>query len=217
MRTPGVGGRRSGVGAALLVALALLAGCGRETAVVDPQTDLHLSGNWNDADARAVAEAIIPQCLEAGWIDAFHQERGRAPVVRVGHVRSRTRQIDDVVDAGIIADDLVRRLIASGRVRAVASRGEAAGEGGTRDTRDEMAVHAAAAPAQRQELAADYLLVGSILSQDDQVLDRGLTGTYREVRFYQATFELIDLTTNEKVWMGSAERKKVVEQSTVGW
>lgn len=201
----------------LLIALALLAGCGGDSRVVDPQTDLHLSGNWNDADAREVVAAITPQCLAGAWLEGFHAKHARAPVVRVGRIRVRTRAIDDEVDPEILTDDLQRALIASGRVRAIASRVEAAGEGGARDTRQEFAAHAASAPVDRQELGADYVLSGSILTQDDQVLDAGITGTYRQVKFYQATFELTDLSTNEKVWIGSAERKKLIEQSTTGW
>jgi hypothetical protein len=203
--------------AALLLAGLALAGCGGDARVVDPQTDLHLSGNWNDADAREVVAALGPACLGGAWIDDFVAARGRAPVVRVGHIHARTRAIDDEIDPAILTDDLVRALIASGRVRAVASRAEAAGAGGSRDTRAEFAQHAAIAPAGGQELGADYLLTGTILTQDDQVLDPGLTGTYRQVKFYQATLELVDLTTNEKVWIGSAERKKLIEQSTTGW
>ena len=200
-----------------LFALLALAGCGGEARVVDPQTDLHLSGNWNDADAREVVAAITPQCLSGDWLAGFQAEHGRAPVVRIGRVRVRTRAVDDEIDPEILTDDLMRALIASGRVRAIASKVEAAGEGGARDTRQEFATHAASAPAGGQELGADYLLSGSILTQDDQVLDAGITGTYRQVKFYQAAFELIDLTTNEKVWIGSAERKKLIEQSTTGW
>jgi len=201
----------------MLAIIAALAGCGGDARVVDPQTDLHLSGNWNDADAREVVAAITPQCLSGEWLDGFHAEHGRAPVVRIGRFRVRTRAIDDEVDPEILTDDLQRALIASGRVRAIASRAEAAGEGGARDTRQEFAAQAAQAPASGQELVADYLLSGSLLTQDDQVLDRGITGTYRQVKFYQATFELTDLATNEKVWIGSAERKKLIEQSTIGW
>lgn len=205
-----------GVAGAVLVLVAVSA-CGGDARVVDPQTDLHLSGNWNDADAREVVAALTPQCLAGAWLDAFHREHGRAPVVRVGRIRVRTRALDDEIDPEILSDDLQRALIASGRVRAIASRAEAAGEGGTRDTRQEFAAHAAQAPAGGLELGADYLLSGSVLTQDDQVLDPGIAGTYRQVKFYQATFELTDLTSNEKVWIGSAERKKLVEQSTAGW
>ena len=37
------------------------------------------------------------------------------------------------------------------------------------------------------------------------------------VKFYQVAFTLTDLTTNEIVWSGSHERKKLIVQSTLGW
>lgn len=200
---------------AAALALAALVGCGsRSTEVVDPETDLHLSGNWNDADARLVVGDVSRQILAGAWIEGFQQARGRAPVVRFAHVRVRTRSIDDEVEPDILRDDLAKALIASGRVRVVADRSEA---GMTRSERADVATQAAVAPASRQELAADFILAGSILTQDDSVLDPGLTGSYKAVKFYQADFQLVDLVTNEVVWRGSVERKKQITQSTVGW
>jgi hypothetical protein len=202
---------------ALLAALALgaCAGCGsRSTAVVDPQSDLNLSGNWNDVDARTVAEDVARQLAEGAWVGAFTAARGRPPVVRIGHVRARTRAIDDEIEPGIILDDLARTLIATGRVRVAAGRGEA---GVTRAERGDVAAGAAQAPVAGRELAPDFILSGSILTQDDSVLDPGVTGSYKAVKFYQADFQLVDLTTNEVVWRGSAERKKSITQSTTGW
>ena len=203
------------VGSVFAVLLALvLAGCGSRADVVDPQSDLHLSGNWNDADARTVAEAVAKQVIEGAWVDRYTQDKGRQPVVRFGHVRVRTRTIDDEVEPQIILEDVAKVLIASDRVRVVANRREA---GMTRLERADVAANAAQAPVAGHELAADLILSGSIITQDDSVVDPGLTGSYKAVKFYQADFQLVDLTTNEVVWRGSAERKKTITQSTVGW
>ncbi len=88
--------------------------------------------------------------------------------------------------------------------------------GGIRDSRAEFVEHAAQAPAQGQELAPDFLLTGVLLSQNDQARDEGVViDTFRRVKFYQLTLSLVDVTTNEIAWSGSAERKKVIEQSSL--
>ena len=212
-----VGSRKSevrSVGSAILLLVLVLPGCGSRAAVIDPQSDLHLSGNWNDADARVVAEAVAHQMMEGAWVGRYTEDKGRLPVVRFGHVRVRTRTIDDEVEPQIILDDLAKVLIASSRVRVAANRREA---GVTRSERTDVAANAVQAPVAGHELAADLILSGSIITQDDSVVDPGLTGSYKAVKFYQADFQLVDLTTNEVVWRGSAERKKTITQSTVGW
>lgn len=202
-------------GVIMVLVAALVSGCGsRSVDVVDSHTDLHLSGNWSDADSRAVAEQVGQRLAEAPWIADFVAEHGRAPVLRVGRVVVRTRALDDLVDPTIVTNDLTRALIASGKVRVVADRAETAVQG---RERQDLADHAAQPVAQRAGLAADVILGGTLLTQDDRVLDRGLTGTYRQVKFYQFDLVVTALGSNEVLWRDSVERKKTIEQSTTGW
>lgn len=201
-----------GVGVAAF--LVLLLGCGNRVDVVDAQSDLHLSGNWNDSDSRVVAENLAEALTTAPWIDAFTDEHGRAPVLRVGRVYVRTRTLDDVVDPAIFTADIERALIASGRVRVVTNAQESALQ---REERADVQANAATPVPMQGALAADVVLTGTLLTQDDRVLDRGVTGTYRQVKFYQLDLAVSDLTTTELLWRGSVERKKTIEQSTLGW
>ncbi|MFH1690631.1 MAG: penicillin-binding protein activator LpoB, partial [Candidatus Eisenbacteria bacterium] len=60
--------------AAVVVALfaAAFAGCGgTKVQNVDPRTEGYISGRWNDSDARAVADDLIPQCLGSPWLPEF--------------------------------------------------------------------------------------------------------------------------------------------------
>jgi len=200
----------------LLLAVVLLAvGCGSRTDIVDSSVDLHLSGNWNDSDSRVVAENLAKTVATAPWVVAFTEEHGRPPVLRIGRIRVRTRALDDVVDPAIFAADIERALIASGLVRVVANRGEAAIQ---RSERSDAVAHAAQAPAQHATLAPDVVLSGTLLTQDDQVLDRGVGGgTYKQVKFYQLDLAVADITTTEILWRGAVERKKLISQSTLGW
>ncbi len=57
-----------------------------------------------------------------------------------------------------------------------------------------------------KEIGADFMLIGGI----DTIIDAagGIA-----VRFYQVELELVNLESNEKVWIGQKKIKKVVEKS----
>jgi len=55
----------------------------------------------------------------------------------------------------------------------------------------------------RNELGADLMLLGDI----NEVRERSLSGS-RITSFYQVNLDLINLETNEKVWIGNHEIKK---------
>ena len=57
-----------------------------------------------------------------------------------------------------------------------------------------------------RERGADVMLIGSVNSVSDEVKGKS-------VLFYQANLELINLESNEKVWIGQKEIKKYVTRS----
>ncbi len=61
-----------------------------------------------------------------------------------------------------------------------------------------------------KERGADLMLLGSLNSVKDEVRNKF-------VMFYQVNLELIDLTTNEKVWIGQKEIKKSVKKGKFGY
>ena len=60
------------------------------------------------------------------------------------------------------------------------------------------------------ERAADFMLIGQI----DQIND-SVEG--KQVKYYQVELELVDIESNEKVWIGQKKIKKVVERSRYGF
>ena len=54
-----------------------------------------------------------------------------------------------------------------------------------------------------QEYGADFMLKGQINTIDDQA-------GKEQLRYYQVELEMIDLLTNEKVWIGQKKIKKLV-------
>ena len=192
--------RRLALLLALAPAVALVPGCGKRVEVVDPQTSIHLSGMWNDDDSKAVSSEIIDRALKDAWITNFRDRAGRAPIIRVSTIVNKS---NEEIATQIFTDDLERALINSGRARVVASRSEAELQ---RDERADLQANSSqqSQPKSAQEQAQDFGLQGSIKIQHDR-------NDKRQVKFYQVDLKLIDITTNETVWIGSTERKKIVD------
>jgi penicillin-binding protein activator len=191
---------RHAVAAIALVAAVLAAGCGgRHVQVVDPNTSIHLSGQWNDDDSKTVSSQMIESALKGSWVNDFKDRAGRIPKVRVAPVVNKS---NEEIATQIFTNDIVRALINSGKARVVASRDEAEIQ---REERSDLQANSTqdSKPKSFQEEAPDFLLQGSIRVQHDR------EGS-QQVKFYQVDLKLVDTTSNEVVWMDSTERKKVV-------
>ena len=192
----------------LAIAAVLIIGCGssRKVTRVGADTTIDLSGNWNDADARMVAEEMISDCLARPWINDFNMANSAKPVVTVGTIRNLSREH---IDTETFTTDFERELLNSGKVRFVASRGD---RGEIRDERMEQQEYASDETAKRlaQEVGADFLLQGAIKTIVDQV-----EGT--RVIFYQTDLDLVNVETNEKVWIGTKKIKKEITQKGHKW
>lgn len=170
-----------------------------ERTAADQQTDL--SGRWNDTDARLTAEEMIDDVLSRPWLDRFVGDEGREPVVVVGRIRNLS---SEHIDTTGLVRDIERELINSGMVRFVAGGDQREDVRGERMDQQTQATEESIARL-GAETGADYMLQGSITSTVDAVEGE------RSV-FYQVNMELIDIETNEKVWIGEKEIKKIIEQ-----
>lgn len=188
----------------LIVGISLIAGCAGGTVkrtAVDKTIDL--SGRWNDSDSRLVAEEMIKDCLKKPWLNKFAEKNEREPVVIVGTVINRSHEH---INSQIFTKDLEKSLLNSGLVKFVASKQE------REEIREERSAQQEGLTAQEtikpfgQETGADFMLKGSINSVKDE-----LKGKY--VILYQVNLELINLTNNQKVWIGEKEIKKYVKKS----
>lgn len=192
----------------LVVATALLAGCGGpKVQNVDPATEGYISGRWNDSDARAVADELIPQCLESPWLYEFRGQHGETrPRLLVGDVANNT---SEHINKDVFMNELQRVLINSGVVRFVAD--ESIREDLMREVewQKEMAKGGGVSGDVEQGVSgADFVLLGTVSSVVDQADKNAIV-------FYQVDLWLTDLRTWEKVWIGSAQRKHLVEGSKV--
>ena len=183
-------------------ALLLAAGCGGGAKVtrVDPGTTIDLSGRWNDRDSREVAEALIAKALGDPWLTRHMQAHGGAlPVVIAGAVRNLGTEH---IATGAFIADIEGALVNSGRARVVARPDE------REDLRVERADQWANASEETvkqlaRELGADYMMTGTLNTITDQ-------SEGEKVIFYQVDCGLMDIETNEKVWVGQHKIKKYI-------
>jgi uncharacterized protein (TIGR02722 family) len=173
----------------------------REVSRVDPQQTVDVDYRFNDSDARQVYQGMVQDALSRPWINNFKNENGgKRPAVIVGPVFNATQ---DYIDTKLITTDIERELINSGLVRFVADKDQrlpvrderAQGQEWSRpETRKRM----------KYELGADFMVIGRIMDDKPRTLD-GKGG----VSYFKVNLEIVDLESNEKVWIGSQEIKKV--------
>src|SRR5205085_9855082 len=89
---------------------------------IDPNSVTDLSGRWNDADSRIVANALIQQSLNESWSRNYSAAHaGEPPAVIVGTFSNKTMEH---IPVETFLRDLERAFVNSQSVRVVASRGE---------------------------------------------------------------------------------------------
>lgn len=187
--------------------MAALAGCYNPNWSIqrtDPNNTVDVDYRWQDDDARQTYRQLIGDCLARPWVENFRQAHGgNRPVVFVGTVRNET---SDYIDTKLVTKRFEEELINSGRVRVVADRDQ---RGEIRDERQQGQAWNMPETVKKQamELGADYIMLGRIGEVKQESNDRKTL-----VQYYQINLEMIDIQSNEKVWIGSADVKKVAKR-----
>ena len=200
--------------AAVAASFALVGtGCGPKKTVQRTAADSteggDLSGYWNDIDANLVSEEMIKDCMQRPWASDHQSGAGGAkPIVKLMGVIKRTD--DRNVNTQYFTKRLERELLNSGKVRVVAgadqtdiNRAEKADQ--SKHSSDETV------KSQGNETGADYTLQTVVNSQNET------DGGGKSVRAYLVNMELVNVETQEKVWMGEKMIRKVVEQAGTSW
>ena len=201
--------RKSLALAAGAVMLAALAGCSSGPTVenVDPTTEGYVSGRWNDSDARAVADELIPQALSSPWMYSFRAVHDDTrPRLVVGDIENNT---SEHINIDVFMNEIERVMINSGTVRFVADPEVRAALMEEVEWQEGMAKGGGVSGAVAEGvLGADFMLMGTVSSIVDQADKKAIV-------FYQVDLTLYDLRNWEKVWIGQAQRKHLVEGSKV--
>jgi uncharacterized protein (TIGR02722 family) len=170
----------------------------------DKTTDL--SGRWNDTDSRLVAEEMVGDALSRPWLKGYISSEGKKPIVIVGTVRNKS---SEHIETLTFIKNIERELINSGSVRFVASNTE---RQEIREEREDQQSWASERTVKRlaAETGADFMMQGVITSITD-------AAEGKKVVYYQVNMELVNLESNEKVWIGEKKIKKSIERSGSKW
>ena len=185
-----------------VTAVCLYAGCTSvkvDRVEIDKQIDL--SGEWNDYDALTVAKDMVEESLKASWLHQFAISKGRNPIVIVGHV---VNQSDEHINSDVFVKYLEREVLNSGKVVFVANPEERQQVRAERNDQVKGYTDPATMAAIGKERGADFMLIGSLNSVKDQLKGKSVV-------YYQVNMELVNLETNEKVWIGRKEIKKFIK------
>ena len=166
----------------------------------DEQIDL--SGNWNDTDSKLVADEMIADSVAKPWLQDFMMKKQNKPRIIVGTILNKS---DEHISTETFTKDLEIALLNTGKATFVASKDQ---REEIRSERMDQADFSDPATVKKfgKELGADYMLKGQINTITDAA---GKT----TLKYYQTELELIDIETNEKVWIGQKKIKKVVGKS----
>lgn len=187
-------------GLIFITAVFFLGGCVTKVERVEVDKKIDLSGEWNDYDASLVSEEMIKDCLQNVWLTDFLKAYGRNPAVIVGHITNRS---DEHINSYVFTKDLEKALMNSGKVIFVASSEEREPVRAEREDQQRGYTDPATIKEIGKERGADFMLIGSMNSIKDEV-----KGKYAVL--YQVDLELINITTNDKAWIGQKEIKKLV-------
>lgn len=187
----------------ILAGLVLIGGCTTKVSRVQSNSTIDLTGKWNDADSRLVAEEMINDCLQQRWLYKYETENKR-PTVIVGKIVNKSHEH---ISVETFVKEVERALLNSGKVDFVATKTE---REQLREEKEDMAENASAytAKSMGEESGADLMMIGTINTIVDQ---EGGTA----VVFYQTNMELIEIESNRKVWIGEKKIKKFVERAKV--
>jgi penicillin-binding protein activator len=180
----------------------LIVGCTTTVTRVQSDSTIDLTGKWNDTDSRLVADEMIKDCLGQRWLYKWESENKR-PTVIIGQVVNKSHEH---ISVETFTKNMEMALLNSGKVNFVATKTE---REQLRDEKDDMAENASAptTKSKSEETGADLMLIGSINAIPDQLGSKAVV-------YYQANLELVEIESNQKVWIGEKKIKKLVERAT---
>lgn len=183
-----------------LILLFVLFSCARSVTRIDPNTQIDLSGRWNDTDSRKVADQMIFELFESDSFKKYKESLGHKPVIVVGTIKNKT---SEHIDAGNFVKKFELVIHNSGMAELVESdefRDK------LRQERAEQQDFADPATVAKwgKEVGANVMLFGEMNSETD-------TYNNKRVVNYITTLFLTDVESNKRIWYGQNEIKKFVK------
>ncbi|MEL0635580.1 penicillin-binding protein activator LpoB [Marinomonas sp. TI.3.20] len=183
----------------LVILLAVtLAACSGSVKRIDTNTEVALSDRWNNIDSKLVADAMINDMLSFPWYRDYSFSKKGNPTIIIQTIRNKS---SEHIPVDTFVNDIKRSLLRAGKVNFVVSGAE---REDIRTERSDQEMNAAPDTAAKfgLEQGAGFALSGTINSIVDSNGDQRVT-------FYQVDLKLINMTTNEEVWNGQKQIKKL--------
>lgn len=167
---------------------------------VEPDTQIDLSGRWNDTDSRMVAEKMVNDLFASERFKEYAQQRNKKPVIVVGLIRNKTSEHIDAANYIKKFEMAIYNSNAADLVESDEFRDQLRKE---RAEQQDFADPATVAQ-WGKETGADLMLFGEMTSETD-------SHNNRRVVNYITTLFLTNVETNKRVWYGQHEIKKLVK------
>ncbi len=186
----------------ILTLFFVMTGCSTKVSRVETSSTMDLTGRWNDADSRLVAEELIRDCLSHTWLTKYDSILRKKPVVIVGKIENKSHEH---ISTQTFVKDIQRALLNSGRVEFVADKND---REQIRDEKADQASNASAPTAKSsgEESGADLMMIGTINTIVDQEGKKAVV-------FYQTNMEMVEIESHKTVWIGEKKIKKYVERT----
>lgn len=184
----------------VMLAVVTLASCSRQVTRLNPDQQVDLSGRWNDTDSKLVAKEMIQDVTNRPWHSTFRDAESKKPTIIVGYIQNKSTEH---IEPEVFIKDIEKEFINSGFVRVVSNA----------EFREKLRVERAdqnefSSPETQakwgKELGADFMMFGVITA---------VTDSYKKEKVvsYKVNLELVNIETNEKVWLGDKEIKKFIK------
>jgi penicillin-binding protein activator len=185
----------------IIIFIVLSVSCQPRTVTrINPDTQIDLSGRWNDSDSRLVADKMIHDLFDSERFKEYANEDGKKPTIVVGLIKNKTSEHIDAANyikkfEMAIYNSNVADLVESDEFRDK-----------LRQERAEQQDFADPATMAQwgKEIGADLMLFGEMSSETDEYNNRRVVN-------YITTLFLTDIETNKRVWYGQHEIKKMVK------
>ena len=180
-----------------LLVLLLFVACARSVTRIEPDSQIDLSGRWNDSDSRLTAQKMVTDLLASDKYTEYAKMLGKKPVIIVGSIRNKTSEHID-------SDNYVKKIELAIYNSGVADLVESDSfRDKVREERAQQQDFASAETVSKwgKETGANLMLFGEMTSETD-------TYGKRRVVNYMTTLFLTDMETNKRIWYGQQEIKK---------
>ena len=198
----------------------LFSGCSSPPAIsyTNPNAVDTTTIDFGSTDLQSITTKMVDDMLKSPNIadlSAPHTRKGvftdttvrKKPVLFISSVQNRT---SDHIDTTAITNAISTRLINSGEFKFIDMSQVNAVKKQLKYQQDSDMVNPDTAAKLGQQIGARYMMYGSISSIDQRNSDQ-------QSLYFQFTLKLLDIQTNEIVWQGEKQIRKVAKRRTFGW